>query len=179
RAPSVVQHFGRADRAPLPNEDPGWCIGVNSQVIDDDPFASEPPKDRGPKAVRTDAADVRHPMAQPREPDRDVCLGPGDMALEDRGLGERPRLRRDERNEALAKRQDLRRRRFRHHEGEPPALRARPSLTVSTSCRPRSPTPAAEPSPTSQLPAPIATAPAATKSATVSTRTPPVGMNGM
>src|SRR6185436_3337040 len=127
------------------------------------------PDDHGPEPVAADAADVRDRAPEPREPDRDVGLRAGDVAFEGGRIGERPRCRGDQRDQALTERDDLGHQR--------PVSRA--DATASTTWRARRVTPSATPSPTSQLPRPTATAPAVMNDPAVSAVTPTVGTSGM
>ena len=80
---------------------PGGRARVDGQVADIDALGAQATDDGDAEPVAPDATDVRDRLAEPGEPDRDVRLGAGDVALEGGGLGERARLLGDERDQAL------------------------------------------------------------------------------
>ncbi len=170
RAGPSVDDLRRPEDAPLAQHQAGRRLVVDDEVADIHALAAQLPDDRGAEPVTADPADVRDRVAEPRQPDRDVRLGAGDVALERGRLGERAGCRGDQRDQALAERDDV---------GGHQRRASRADATASTTWRARRVTPFATPSPTSQLPRPTATAPAAMNDPAVSAVTPPVGMSGM
>ena len=170
-----VHDLGGTEDPPLAEHERGGRIGIGAEVGRIDAFAAQPPGDGVPEPVGPDAPDVGHLVSEAGEPDGHVRLGARDEPAERRGLGQRPRFLGDERDQALAERDD-----FRH--GRPVragARLARASATAAVTCAARVRIPPGSPSPSSQPPIPTATAPAEMKAGAVSSVTPPVGSSGM
>ena len=70
-------------------------------------LAAQATDDRRTEAVGADAADIRDCVSESSQPDRDVRLGAGDVALEGRRFGERSGHRRHERRQTFTKRHDF------------------------------------------------------------------------
>ncbi len=118
----------------LPDHEAGRTGRVGRQVSDIDPLAPELATDHGPEGIRADAPHVGHRVAQPRQADRDVGLRARHGAQERGRACERPALPRDERDEALAERDDLRRARVRHASPARGARRSQPSPNRGSQC---------------------------------------------
>ncbi len=96
-----VDDLRRPEHPSFPEHDPGGRGRIDGQVPDIDAFGAQATDDGDTEPVAPDATDVRDRLAEPRQSDRDVRLGAGDVPLEGGGLGERARLLGDERDQAL------------------------------------------------------------------------------
>jgi hypothetical protein len=107
RVAAVIDDLGRDQARALADHQAARRRRLGREEGRVDAFAAELPSDRFAEPVVPDATDVGDAMPEPDEPDGDVRLRPGHEPVEGRRVGQRPRSLGHERDEALAKRDDL------------------------------------------------------------------------